>query len=279
MKPNRILLTLLALLLSTAFMPTLAQNRNRSTTARRTTPARRTTTKPATPVATTPKLVDLGLPSGTLWADRNVGATSTTDIGGYYAFGELDTKTTYMSDNYEGPETGINIAGTKYDVATKKYGEGWQIPSQADYQELLDNCKTETTMEGTTVLFKFTGPNGASIVLPFPKEYLFMRLKDYETSKQFCNSTELIQGLKQFVAAAKSRNMKLGVGCVWMTTCDCKLLVIIGAYGKDPRTGEQNGQAVKKIEFSDMDIPCAGFPIRAIFRSNNGKESDAASAI
>lgn len=34
-----------------------------------------------------PKYVDLGLPSGTLWADRNVGAAAPEAIGGYYACG------------------------------------------------------------------------------------------------------------------------------------------------------------------------------------------------
>ena len=33
-------------------------------------------------------MVDLGLPSGTLWADRNVGATSPEDVGLYFAWGD-----------------------------------------------------------------------------------------------------------------------------------------------------------------------------------------------
>lgn len=39
------------------------------------------------------KFVDLGLPSGLLWADRNVGADSPYDYGDFFAWGETKTKT------------------------------------------------------------------------------------------------------------------------------------------------------------------------------------------
>lgn len=45
--------------------------------------------------------VDLGLPSGTLWATCNVGATSPEDYGDYYAWGETSTKDTYYWTNYK----------------------------------------------------------------------------------------------------------------------------------------------------------------------------------
>ena len=47
-----------------------------------------------------PRFVDLGLPSGTLWATMNVGATSAEDYGNYYAWGEIEIKSNYNSDNY-----------------------------------------------------------------------------------------------------------------------------------------------------------------------------------
>ena len=34
------------------------------------------------------ELIDLGLPSGTLWMDRNIGASSPEDAGLYFAWGE-----------------------------------------------------------------------------------------------------------------------------------------------------------------------------------------------
>lgn len=64
-------------------------------------------------------MVDLGLPSGTKWADRNIGATSVTSVGGYYSYGETATKQIYTSDTYTFKSDITNIAGTVYDVATK----------------------------------------------------------------------------------------------------------------------------------------------------------------
>ena len=47
------------------------------------------------------KFVNLGLPSGTLWAETNVGAKSKSDIGDYYAWGEIETKDSYKESNYK----------------------------------------------------------------------------------------------------------------------------------------------------------------------------------
>lgn len=44
--------------------------------------------------------VDLGLPSGLLWATRNVGATSPEDYGDYFAWGETTPKSVYDLDTY-----------------------------------------------------------------------------------------------------------------------------------------------------------------------------------
>ena len=46
------------------------------------------------------KAVDLGLPSGTLWASHNIGATAPEEHGGYYAFGETEEKLTYSWSTY-----------------------------------------------------------------------------------------------------------------------------------------------------------------------------------
>jgi len=43
--------------------------------------------------------VDLGLPSGTKWADRNVGATSPEYYGDYFAWGETSTKGSFIEKN------------------------------------------------------------------------------------------------------------------------------------------------------------------------------------
>ena len=45
--------------------------------------------------------VDLGLPSGTLWATCNVGADSPEDYGDYFAWGETESKEVYNWSTYK----------------------------------------------------------------------------------------------------------------------------------------------------------------------------------
>lgn len=119
--------------------------------------------------------VDLGLPSGILWAKYNVGATSPEEYGGYYAWGETETKSSYSWENYKYYNSatdsftyiGDDISGTQYDVAHIKWGNGARMPRLTEIQELLNNCSgsvsTYNGVKGMTV----TGQNGNSIFLPF----------------------------------------------------------------------------------------------------------------
>lgn len=88
------------------------------------------------------KFVNLGLPSGTLWAETNVGAKSKSDIGEYYAWGEIETKDSYKESNYKWSE-GYHgsVLLPEDDVATQKWGAGVHIPTKEQARELVDNCK------------------------------------------------------------------------------------------------------------------------------------------
>ena len=125
------------------------------------------------------KIVDLGLPSGTLWADRNVGANSPNDNGSLFAWGEINEKDDYTLDNYMF-YTGIDKwklrKYTKYnqsdnrtmldssdDVATKFFGQNWQMPTEEQMRELFDKCEKNETSSG----YEFIGPNGNTLFLPF----------------------------------------------------------------------------------------------------------------
>ena len=122
-----------------------------------------------------PHMIDLALPSGTLWACCNVDAKNPEDYGGYYAWGETNTKSEYSWSTYkycDGDynschDLGLSICGTQYDVAHVKWGGSWQLPTLDQMDELLDQCdKGEwTTLNGVEGR-KFTGPNGGSIFLP-----------------------------------------------------------------------------------------------------------------
>ena len=121
-----------------------------------------------------PHLIDLGLPSGTKWACCNVDASKPEAYGSYFAWGETQTKISYNWDNYthcDGSKDnchniGSDIAATKYDVARKKWGGAWRMPSYDQIKELCDNCTSEwTTLNGVNGC-RLTGPNGSSIFLP-----------------------------------------------------------------------------------------------------------------
>ena len=91
--------------------------------------------------------VDLGLPSGTLWATCNVGASSPEEYGDYFAWGETEPKNDYNWSTYKYCK-GSSTTMTKYctsssygtvdnktelepsdDAATVNWGSNWQMPS------------------------------------------------------------------------------------------------------------------------------------------------------
>ena len=130
--------------------------------------------------------VDLGLPSGLLWAKSNMGTTVPTEIGDYYAWGETSIKRKYYISTYKYYKTTISkileilkysekdwktVLDPEDDAARAILGIGYRIPTQEDWQELLDNCKWEavtTTTKNNKIIarWKVTGPNGKSIILP-----------------------------------------------------------------------------------------------------------------
>lgn len=126
--------------------------------------------------------VDLGLPSGTKWANMNVGATRPGDYGERYAWAELEPKKCYNNEiaKYNNSLTygwagnsdyhftwrlKHDISGTNDDVAHVKWGGKWRMPSLADFEELYQNCGRNSEWMNGTYGIKFTGPNGQSIFL------------------------------------------------------------------------------------------------------------------
>ena len=137
--------------------------------------------------------IDLGLPSGLLWAKSNMGTTEPTELGDYYAWGETSTKNDYKNSTYKLYKTdkdGVIKEILKYsekdwktvleredDAANANLGVGYRIPTQEDWQELLDNCKWEAvtvtlpieldpSQTKSIARWIVTGPNGKYIILP-----------------------------------------------------------------------------------------------------------------
>ena len=114
--------------------------------------------------------VDLGLPSGTLWADRNVGASEAGEYGNWFYWG-----TTYQPENNIFTENEYNslmnisitvdIAHTSFDAATQRWGGDWQMPSQEQAKELIDECNWTRESTGYRVTSKTDETK--SIFLPF----------------------------------------------------------------------------------------------------------------
>ena len=111
--------------------------------------------------------VDLGL--SVMWATCNVGASSPSDYGDYYAWGETTIKQSFTEDNsrtYEIDYVGDISGSSCYDVATAKWGIGWRMPTQEEFEELVDRCDWQwISLDGHSGC-KVTGPNGNSIFLP-----------------------------------------------------------------------------------------------------------------
>lgn len=159
--------------------------------------------------------VDLGLPSGTLWANMNVGATSTTDDGLYFAYGET---TGYTSDTSDGHVfnwanykycNGTNNSIWKYctksnsgavdnkttlepkdDAAHENWGDGWRIPTKEEMQELIDNTTKQFYLKnGVRMLRLNSKKNSNRIELPFSGRRYDSKIDGQSTAARYWTST------------------------------------------------------------------------------------------
>lgn len=113
------------------------------------------------------------MPSGLKWATCNVGANSPEEYGDYYAWGETETKDEYTEENSYTYGVKMNdISGDpKYDVARKKWGGKWRMPTYDEMEELIVKCSWEWIEQNGTNGYKVTGPNGNHIFIPDASSY------------------------------------------------------------------------------------------------------------
>lgn len=116
--------------------------------------------------------VDLGL--SVKWATCNIGASSPSDYGDYYAWGETSTKKNYGGNTYiwygseEDPYMLGKMSGIQnsiYDVAHIKWGESWRLPTKDEIQELITKCTWNWTFVNGVLGYKVCRM-GRSIFLP-----------------------------------------------------------------------------------------------------------------
>ena len=138
---------------------------------------------PGTPDANGHEYVDLGLPSGVLWATCNVGADSPEEYGDYFAWGETEPKDYYYLDSYKwysnneftkyctdsdyGTVDNKTILELSDDAANANWGGDWRMPTKEDQDELRSECTwTWTTQNGVNGYKVTSKTNGNSIFLP-----------------------------------------------------------------------------------------------------------------
>lgn len=134
------------------------------------------------------KWVDLGLPSGLLWATSNLGADTPEEYGNYYAWGETATKDVYNRSTYRyctvndrdslqtltkyntseayGAIDNLTLLQAMDDAATQALSNSARIPTKEEWEELLNNTTTEWTTQNGVNGYKFTASNGKSLFLP-----------------------------------------------------------------------------------------------------------------
>ena len=157
--------------------------------------------------------VDLGLASGLLWGKYNMGTTDPTKPGDYYAWGETETKKKY-AENYKfygksslkdgvikyNRRDGKMVLELEDDAANVVLGVGYRIPTKEDWKELLDECTWEAETFTAPIewdpsqkkfikLWKVTGPNGNSIILPNSNGYKFEKGYEKEDYTFYTTST------------------------------------------------------------------------------------------
>lgn len=124
--------------------------------------------------------VDMGLPSGTLWGEYNIGATSPEEFGYYFAWGETEPKTSYVINNYAWYDVGAGNF-TKYtssnmilepgdDAATVNAGGDFHVPTTSQVEELLQNCQSAiTTYNSVPGVLLTSSNNGNTLFFPGSK--------------------------------------------------------------------------------------------------------------
>ena len=113
--------------------------------------------------------IDLGLPSGTLWATMNIGAETETDYGDQFQYGKTTPWATSNATSpiYSGTENPLSLSA---DAAHVNWGENWHLPTEDQLQELYDNTTqtVETNFNDSGIDgLKLTAQNGQYIFFPF----------------------------------------------------------------------------------------------------------------
>ncbi|MEE1178144.1 MAG: energy transducer TonB, partial [Paludibacteraceae bacterium] len=137
------------------------------------------------------KYVDLGLPSGTLWATQNLGASSWNSLGTTYCWGETsprkttdkrykflnknDKLTRYCTDTLFGKVDSLVVLLPLDDAATTHWGKQWCMPTNLQWEELEKYCIRDNVFlnkgDINPIGWLYTSKtNGEKLYIPLNKE-------------------------------------------------------------------------------------------------------------
>ena len=150
--------------------------------------------------------VDMGLPSGVMWAPSNIEASSVEDLGTEYVWGDLDFDASSNSKvQWEGKkfnelyELGVldslkNLT-PKYDIVVSVLGGNWRMPTIDDALELCNNCiKTKATINGAYGILYTSKINNNAIFIPTGGSdyYNSIWTSSYVDSYRYCNAKTFV---------------------------------------------------------------------------------------
>ena len=145
------------------------------------------------------EFVDLGL--DVLWATMNIGATSSTAYGNYYAWGETTNRTSFST---------ANKVTTFADAATNAWGSPCRMPTKDEAQALV-NCGSSWSdnSKGRTFTSKIAGYTSMSIFLPsagwYSVSYSTCTLKGTTSDGNYWTSTANGSGKAYYLTSTSSK--------------------------------------------------------------------------
>ena len=198
--------------------------------------------------------VDLGLPSGNLWAECNLGASSPEAYGDYYAWGEVEPKQEYTYPNHKWYKEGAPSLGfTKYnnedgkltlededDAVIQKLGNGWRTPTLADFRELTN--QKYTTIKKTTL----NGVAGYQITSKKNKKSIFIPCASFKQDKP--QTREISSSEEVAICMTNLRCIDYKVFNAWSFAFEQDH---IGRYGKR----RPDGISVRPVKGPGMPVP------------------------
>ena len=155
------------------------------------------------------RYVDLGLPSGLLWATCNIGANEPWENGLYFSWGNVDGHKKGSGYNFSetkyattpGATLDCNIpVGDDYDAARANFCGSWRMPTIDEFKELYDNCTSKWTVRhdvcGRLFISKI---NGNSVFFPAAGGYYSTTLTYEELFGRYWSSSIVLQTYVQYL--------------------------------------------------------------------------------